>query len=268
MKKLIKFDNKKVLHNIVKITTIFMFVVFGLLVYSCSQKTNSLSPKQSLNNIVTQSQALFVAGKINLSTNESTGMKSSIKTRKVKSIDEVKDHDGAPLFYITNDDSTGFAIISGDNRIRPVLAFSDKHTFKMDQKMLKQTGLGYWVDATENGIRKIRKQNLKQSAKMKALWEKQLGLKNLPPDTYGTTATATLMKDIGLPSGVNMAYGCSESSASANAITPALRNTFGYSSAQLVNYAGTSNFDEFDPTNGGQIENFYSGSHVVININP
>lgn len=146
--------------------------------------------------------------------------------------------------------------------------------------MLNQTGLGYWIEATENGIRNIRKQNLKQSAKMKALWGNQQGLKNAPPDngchpyyytkgpllqttwgqgcgynsllqdcstpyycyhavtgcvatamaqvmkyhtypasynwsgmpdTYGTTATATLMRDIGLPSAVNMNYGCSGS---------------------------------------------------------
>ncbi|GMT46402.1 MAG: hypothetical protein IEMM0006_2234 [bacterium] len=60
------------------------------------------------------------------------------------------------------------------------------------------------------------------------------------PNTSGTLETARLMKDIGIA--VNMGYSCDLSRASGNAIVPALTDSFGYSSAEYIDYANTANY--------------------------
>ncbi|GMT46403.1 MAG: hypothetical protein IEMM0006_2235 [bacterium] len=169
-----------------------MVIALGVLVTSCTQRTDLVLPKQAQNYVVTKDQALSAATNFDFLANKAKGnLKSSAKTRKVSSVDEVKDQDGEPLFYIMNYDSSGFVIVSGDNRVRPILAFSKNHSFKMDKKALDNTGLGYWIYATKNGIRKIRKKGLKQNPSIKEVWDKQLGLKIAPVDPPCTDYSIT-----------------------------------------------------------------------------
>jgi len=295
--------------SLLKLTVILTVITLGIVgLFSCSQNSKEILQKPSQKFEVTLGQARTVAENFNFLANKAKGnIKSSAKARKVSSVDEVKDQDGEPLFYIMNYDSSGFVIVSGDNRIRPILAFAEKHSFKMDKKVLDNTGLGYWIYATKNGIRKIRKKALKQNPAIKEAWNIQLGLKIVPvdppctdysktygplmtttwgqgcgyntllqggclyncghvptgcvatamaqvmkyhnfplsynwsamPNAYGSSETARLMKDIG--ASVGMVYGCEGSGAYGTAIAPAFVNTFGYSTPQYINYAGSVN---------------------------
>ena len=58
------------------------------------------------------------------------------------------------------------------------------------------------------------------------------------PNSNGNADIATLMANIG--TAVNMSYTSLSSGAFANSIVPAFQNTFGYSSASLINYGSTS----------------------------
>ena len=58
------------------------------------------------------------------------------------------------------------------------------------------------------------------------------------PATFGNNAVQQLMRDAG--NSVNMNYGCNSSGAFGNAVVPALKNTFHYSSANRNSYNATS----------------------------
>jgi Peptidase C10 family/Spi protease inhibitor len=60
------------------------------------------------------------------------------------------------------------------------------------------------------------------------------------PATFGNVQVQRLMRDAGLS--VNMNYGCAASGAFGNAVVPALKNTFGYSSANRNSYNATSSY--------------------------
>jgi len=58
------------------------------------------------------------------------------------------------------------------------------------------------------------------------------------PGNFGNNAVEQLMRDAGVS--VNMMYGCGSSGAYSSAIAPALKNTFGYASANFSNYSSSS----------------------------
>jgi hypothetical protein len=61
------------------------------------------------------------------------------------------------------------------------------------------------------------------------------------PDNYGNIYTSILLRDIG--DAVNMEYDCEGSSANRDQIAASLIDDFGFSSAQLIDYSGTSNYE-------------------------
>ncbi len=145
-----------------------------LITFSCEQRVN-IYPKPitgGLANLVTLDQAIKVAEKQSpplFLKNVRVGQAGS---QKVKNSLVVKlDNAESPSMYIINYEGNGFAIISDDNRISPILAHSDNGSFPLDKKMLPG-GLVSWLSAVHSTIQAIRKDNPKQLPAHKKIWEK------------------------------------------------------------------------------------------------
>jgi hypothetical protein len=103
-------------------------------------------------------------------------LKSGVKTNFVcEEYGELQNSTGtpseSPAFYIYNIESGGFIIVSGDDGVPPVLAFSRESTFDFDN-------IPYNVEAFLNDYEKeinyVVKNNLSPSKEIQAEWEKLL----------------------------------------------------------------------------------------------
>lgn len=98
----------------------------------------------------------------------------SLDTTKRKSIMNVKSVDfdqRNASFYIINYNDGGFAIVSGDDRTPPILAESEKSSFPVIEGGYYPSGLVAWLSNTNDKIKNIRKDNIKQSNATKAAWD-------------------------------------------------------------------------------------------------
>ena len=96
-----------------------------------------------------------------------TVSKNLLKSEKYNSRRKVRDSiifsnkKKTPYLYVYNYVDGGFTILSGDNRLMPVLAYSDKGTFKKDSL---PGGLVRWLAATVNSIQNLRASDATQPA--------------------------------------------------------------------------------------------------------
>jgi len=82
---------------------------------------------------------------------------------------QVSDESGTAAFYIMNYQEKGFIILSADNRIEPIRAFSLTENFPMDSKYLPG-GLIDWLSETNDMISEVRLKNEEQSLDVASSW--------------------------------------------------------------------------------------------------
>ncbi len=75
-----------------------------------------------------------------------------------------------PVFYIVNYRGGGFAIISGDKRMDPVLAYSQVNTFELDLPTY-HPGLVDWLEEISRIIIDLREENERPTEVIAAKWE-------------------------------------------------------------------------------------------------
>ena len=112
--------------------------------------------------------------------------KPSLKSTQNYKLEKINDEMGEELIYVINFDEGGFVLMPADNRIEPILAFSDNNYFKTEN-VENKNGIGLWISNTKNGIKKTKKSKEPQSEEVKELWKKHLDFFNLkdegdPPD--------------------------------------------------------------------------------------
>ena len=90
--------------------------------------------------------------------------------KSVREIKPISDEKGKLLFYIINFDGGGFVLLSGDNRISPILAFSENSAFHTKSKDYP-AGLVEWLVAVKDSIQLIRQLETRQSEVTKWEWE-------------------------------------------------------------------------------------------------
>ena len=92
----------------------------------------------------------------------------NMKNKKVKSLKTFKDEKTQEeLFHLFRYEGGGFAIISADKRMTPVLAFSESNDFENEEL----GGVKEWIMATKMGIKKVKKYLKEPEEKEKKLWE-------------------------------------------------------------------------------------------------
>jgi len=90
-----------------------------------------------------------------------------------KTIEEIRAFSAGqrnPVFYIVNYRGGGFAIISGDKRMDPVLAYSQINTFELDLPIY-HPGLVDWLEEIARIIIDLREENERPTEVIAAKWE-------------------------------------------------------------------------------------------------
>jgi len=159
-----------------KVIALFLFLT---ILYSCQKSTdyNTGIPANGKadSNFVSLAEAIQIAEM--QAPRVTGGTKAQLSGHRVKNTFPVKSGNANPSMYIVNYETNGFAIISADNRLSPVLAYSVDNSFPIDQN-LYPGGLADWLSAVDSTVMIIRKENLKQENARKQQWDK-FKLKNI-----------------------------------------------------------------------------------------
>jgi len=179
---------------------VLLFLVL-FIVYSCSQEDELESPSFSNDCFVELSVVEEIANGIYFPTDSSSKLKSTKpETRTVSSIDEIINEISKTSYYIINYKEGGFIILSADNRVLPILAYSIHNNFVVDDNT-NNTNLGFWMKDASNQIEKIQLSNREQSPEIEKVWARvQHSLINEvfslkpepPPDCYEHTEIFTI----------------------------------------------------------------------------
>jgi hypothetical protein len=153
-----------------------LFILLLLVgVFSCQDQQSAPNPSMSTSLIVSFDEARHVATSLQIGDSITTSNvvspngKTRLQYRKV--VQEYllsKAQTDEPELYVFNY-TKGFVVISGDKRLMPILAFSDKKAFDGNPSNL---GVQDWVSSTKNVIKTARKENIKQSKEAKLAWDK------------------------------------------------------------------------------------------------
>ncbi|MBE9467296.1 MAG: Spi family protease inhibitor [Bacteroidetes bacterium] len=152
---------------------IFVIALILMLGFSCSKKTeieNQIQPNQE--NFVSMDMVVDIAYNIKFPNmkNGSSLKSANKKTKEVKKIDEVKNKNEVTAFYVVNYNEGGFLLISSDLRTSPIIGFSEKGSFDMDEANMPD-GLRFWIKDAKKQFFEIQKSDIKPSAKEKIAWK-------------------------------------------------------------------------------------------------
>jgi hypothetical protein len=175
-----------------KVKFFLTLVLVGFILFSCNEEEIDLNKFALQNeNFVSIEKAIEIGkvfnNPITNNINNSDAVKSSNKERKnknIESITEITDESDITICYIINYENGGFVIISADNRLNPILAYSESNTFVADENNYP-IGLRNWFDDTKNGIKKIRELNLPQEPEIEQIWDDFYGITAPPLDEGG-----------------------------------------------------------------------------------
>ena len=111
------------------------FTFIALLSCNDNDKIDEVVSNDLRVNFVSLAKAMEMSTKIDFSmcdiTNSGMLKKGGINERVVKRINIIDDESGFPFYYLINFKDEGFVIISADNRLIPILAFSDQDSFEV-----------------------------------------------------------------------------------------------------------------------------------------
>ncbi len=112
-----------------------------------SHKDNLVSAEDAVNLLKSVSQTSAAA--------RSRNGRGDFLKRKIIRVKTLKDEQETPLFHIINYEGGGFVIFSADNRVAPVLAYSETNNFFEDAESYPE-GLVDWLAQTKEYIKAVR----------------------------------------------------------------------------------------------------------------
>jgi hypothetical protein len=142
----------------------YLSIVF--FVYSC-QNSEELAVQNVDENYISIQEAIKIAEAQSPPASNING--KNLGKRKVKRTFPIKTGQENPSMYIINYENNGFVIISGDNRISPILAYSDNNSFPTEGSDLPE-GIITWMKTIDQTVKKIRNEKKEQSKDLKKLW--------------------------------------------------------------------------------------------------
>ena len=179
-----------------------LFTLIVVFSFSCSRE-DGLETTEVYSNkyFVELSTIEGIATGIYFPSDGNSSLKSTKpETRTVSSIDEIKNKSNKTSYYIINYKEGGFIILSADNRIFPILAYSINNNFVVDDNIYS-TNLGFWMEDASAQIEKTQLSNREQSPEIEKVWARvQHSLINEvfslksepPPDCYDHTEIFTV----------------------------------------------------------------------------
>ncbi|MCH8546497.1 MAG: Spi family protease inhibitor, partial [Cryomorphaceae bacterium] len=164
-----------------KPTHYFKITLFTVLIFGLNQSCELDDLSESEANQVSEQDAQRVAENLLFPDTDRSDTasfrlnKDDYTTQKsVSTIDAITGRSSDPLFYVVNYDNGGFAIISGDKRIEPVLAYSKHSNFPIEDKMSLPPGLVDWLEDYAAIVLEVRKENVSPSVRISSMWERIL----------------------------------------------------------------------------------------------
>ncbi len=159
--------NRKSVPVIIRKLFPFLFIVIFI---SCNEDEIIVKQNKSDNNFIPIREATDIASLIEYgrSSNARKG-DDSIFLKSIERSMQIPDQTGKTAFYIMNYEDKGFIILSADNRVEPIRAFSLTESFPMDSKILPD-GLIEWLSETSEVITDIRQRGETQSASVAQSW--------------------------------------------------------------------------------------------------
>lgn len=155
-------------------------------IFSCNEdeKLDLNESNIQSENFVTIGEVTDICSIIEYPTTGKSSKKERI-SKDIESIAEISDEFGNIVYYIINYENGGFVIISADNRLSPILAYSELNTFTVNPNDYP-LGLVSWLDAIKNKVKEIRKSNSPQKPEIKHRWNELDGrIAPLPGDEDG-----------------------------------------------------------------------------------
>lgn len=152
---------------------LLLLILVIVLSFSCS-KSNDLEKVKTLasENFVELSVIRDIANKINYPLNlDVVNHKNGGQfTKSVKEIKEIKNKSEKTSFYIVNYNQGGFIILSADKRTQPVLGYSVKNRFNIDEESYPP-GLKFWMINANEQIEKLQSSLIEPTRDNKIAWD-------------------------------------------------------------------------------------------------
>jgi hypothetical protein len=148
-----------------------LLVIAGLmLLVSCSneKEDGGIINSSSTENKIPKETIDLIAK--NFFKNSSLTGKSVSQNRTIKNTKEYKTSKKESAFYVVNYSEGGFIILAADNRVSPILAYSDSGTFDTTEKQIIPP-VAYWIETKKAQIQSIINSNQSQNKDVKLEWE-------------------------------------------------------------------------------------------------
>jgi hypothetical protein len=156
-----------------KNTIAFLLILISFFFFiSCNKEDNFDSNNTNAKNLVTQETALNIAQHFtakNVSANSKTKGNTKI-SKSVKEIFEQKTNKNNAAFYIINYAPEGFVIVSADNRINPILAYSDTGSFSSDLTKIIPP-VKFWMEEVKEKAQYAIDKDITQSKQINLEWK-------------------------------------------------------------------------------------------------
>lgn len=147
-----------------KLVALFAMV---LSVVCCSKKNvdERVNVPESAKNFVSADDARSLLSQVGTLTKSGDNSKFA----EIETVTQVGDAEGNAVFYAVNYQDGGFILLSADNRIEPVLAFSETNTFSVEA--IPETGMLGWISIKINNVDEMRMVNPLQTDEQKIMWK-------------------------------------------------------------------------------------------------
>lgn len=154
-----------------------------LTVFSCSVEQDGVQPVQD-KFAISQDKAIIAAENLDFGSSHSTqnhktesNVNQKARPKKVKSLKVIKDRKNRDAYFVIKYEDSGFAIISADERVLPVLAYSETGSFPTDSI---PAGLNEWLVSTVINIEGAREKITAPDPSVKNEWDRLISMSEPP----------------------------------------------------------------------------------------
>lgn len=148
-----------------------LFIALTTFIFFSCQKEEKYSffPQEHSQNFINLKDATDIASVLKFEQNglRKTGDPS---INQIGQITPIIDNKNVPAFYVINYQNGGFLLLSADNRVKPILAYSEDAFFDVAVNN-QPLGLFDWQANVTKNIEYIRENNLKQTNEIKYQWD-------------------------------------------------------------------------------------------------
>lgn len=155
-----------------------LIVLFTAFVFfSCENNVSFVDERNDVQEKVMDSEHFIdlnsadsIASFINFSTLDKEGKTKSIGTKEIEEVKPILDEDANIVYYAINYKNGGFIILSADTRVNPVMAYSEKNRYPIEETAYPN-GLIDWMAEAKDMIKEIRFKNIEQTIDVARSWE-------------------------------------------------------------------------------------------------